>query len=213
MREEEAVGWTAFEEREEPVPAPEEAAPSEEVEEPTPPTLEEEAEELAAPEEELPEAPEMVPVAEEAPPAEEPIPAPEEAAPPEEVEEPAPPTLEEEAEERVTLEEAIEKAPTEDLEKFVAARKAYAEEHPEDDEAQLELGRVLWQVDRRQDAVEAYDELVARGELLGEVIADLENYTEQWPDARVMQSLGDAYMKADRLEDALNTYRQALAVL
>ncbi len=227
VEEEEAFGWTAFEEREEVALEAEEAVPAPEVKE-----------KLAAPEEAAPEIPEAVAVAEEeAPPIEEPVPAPEEeeeiaapeeAAPkvPEAVpvaEEEAPPieesvpAPEEEKEiaapEGVSLAEALEEAPVEDLERFIDAQQAYAEEHPDDYEAQLELGRVLWQADRREDAVEAYEELIRKGQRLDDVIADLEDYTEQWPDARVMQSLGDAYVRADRLQDALETYREALASL
>jgi tetratricopeptide (TPR) repeat protein len=205
--EEEAFGWTAFEEREEVALEVEEAVPA----------PEEEEKELAVPEEAAPEAPEAVPVAEEeAPPTEEePAPKIPEAVPV--LEEEAVPTPEEEDElavpEEIPPAEALEEAPTEDLASFIDAQQAYAEEHPEDYEALLELGRVLWQADRREDAMEAYERLIRKGKLLDDVIADLEDYTEQWPDARVMQSLGDAYVRADRLQDALETYREALASL
>ncbi len=185
--EEEAFGWTAFDEREEMAPEAEEAVAVEEAEmpEPEPPAPAEE-EEIAAPEEVPTEVPPEVP---------EPAPVAEEVAPPIKV--PAP----------------EEGAPAEDLDRFIAAQQAYAEEHPDDLEAQLDLGRVLWQADRRKDAVAAYEKLIGRSKLLDDVIADLEDYTEQWPDARVMQSLGDAYVKADRLQDALDTYRHALESL
>jgi cytochrome c-type biogenesis protein CcmH/NrfG len=61
--------------------------------------------------------------------------------------------------------------------------------------------------------VEAYEKLVERDELIDDVVADLEDYVEHWPDVDLMQTLGDAYMRADRLQDALDTYRQALASL
>jgi tetratricopeptide (TPR) repeat protein len=125
----------------------------------------------------------VAPEAEEAPPVEAPMPAPEEGA------------------------------PAEDLARFIASRRAYAEEHPDDHEARLELGRVLWQADERQEAVEVYETLIGRSKLLDDAIADLEDYKEQGVDAQVMQALGDAYVKADRLQDALDIYRQALASL
>jgi tetratricopeptide (TPR) repeat protein len=73
------------------------------------------------------------------------------------------------------------------------------------------LGRVLWQADRRAEAVETYSHLITSSELLDEVIPDLEDYVEQRPDADVQQALGDAYMRADRLTEALAVYRRALA--
>jgi tetratricopeptide (TPR) repeat protein len=185
------------------VPAPEEAPPVE--------VLEPELEEVEAPApEEVPE--EEIPVAE-VPEAvveavEEEVPLVEELAP-------APEPAWAEAEEALELvevppAEVIAEAPVEDLERFFAAKRAYAEEHPQDYEAWLELGRVLWQGDRRADAVETYSHLIGRKELLDEVIPDLEDYVAQAPDATVQQALGDAYMQADRLSDALDIYRRAL---
>ncbi len=177
----------------------------------------EEMVEPAPEEEEIPAPEEEVAV----PPVEEPAPTLEEEAPPvEEMVEPAPeeeiPAPEEEAvvaPEGVAPAEAMEALRTEDLDAFIAAQRAYTDEHPEDHEAQLELGRTLWQAGTREDAVEAYERLIVEQALLGDVIADLENYAEQWPDASVMQALGDAYMKHDQLQEALDTYRRALASL
>jgi len=182
---------------EERAPAPEEAVPAEEEAAPAPSVREAEVPEAAeVPAAEVPEA----------------APTVEEEAPP--VAEPEPRIAEAEAvPEEVSPAEAVEQPPTEDLEAFIDAQKTYTAEHPDDHEAQLELGRVLWQADQRQGAVEAYEELIEKGELLDDVIADLEDYDEQWSDAGLMQTLGDAYMKSDRLQDALDTYRKALASL
>jgi len=109
---------------------------------------------------------------------------------------------------------AMEEAPVEQLDKFIAAQQVYTEEHPDDHEAVLELGRVLWQADRRKGAVEAYEKLIRQNQLVEDVIADLEDYSAQsTTDTALMQTLGDAYMKADRLQDALDSYRRALAGL
>jgi tetratricopeptide (TPR) repeat protein len=188
---------------EEPKLAVEVAAPVEEPEAPAP----EEAEKAPAPAA-APEVPEVVPAAEEeAPLVEEP--AAEEAEPV-----PAPEAVElREAPKEVSPAEAVEEPPTEGLEKFIAAQRAYTVAHPDDHEAQLDLARVLWQVDMRQDAVAAYEKLIQQNKLTDDVIADLEDYADQWSDAGLLQALGDAYMKADRLQDALDTYRQALASL
>jgi tetratricopeptide (TPR) repeat protein len=188
---------------------PEEAPPVEEPEEvEVPAPAAEVPEKIALVEEPEAPAPEPVPVALEEEVAlieeEEPVPEPEpawegieEALAPEE----APPV------------EAIEEALVEDLEGFIAARQAYAEAHPEDHEAWLDLGRVLWQADQRAEAIETYNHLIASSELLDDVVPDLEDYVAQWPDASLQQALGDAYMRADRLTDALDIYRRALAGL
>ncbi|MGD2177562.1 MAG: hypothetical protein PVG71_07040, partial [Anaerolineae bacterium] len=207
----EALGWL------------EQLVEGEEVERPAEAELEAEAPVTAAPAE----VPEAL-AREEAPPLEEPVeveapaPAAEAPEPLEEevphVEEPVPapePALEEVGEalepEEAPLAEAIEEAPVEDLEGFIAARRAYAEDHPEDHEAWLDLGRVLWQAEERAEAIETYDRLIASGKLLDQVIPDLEDYAQQRPGVDVQRTLGDAYMKADRLTDALDTYRRALA--
>jgi tetratricopeptide (TPR) repeat protein len=201
---------------EEAVPEGEELAPAEEAAlaealEPVP--AEEEAVEPAVAEQAVPEieAPRVdLEVPSVAKP--EPEPAPAEAAEPEIVEE----ALEPEAittEEEAVPAAIVEEVPVEDLGQFIARQRSYAEERPEDHEAWLELGRVLWQADKRDEAVETYDHLIRRSELLDEIIPDLEDYAEQWADPSVRQALGDAYMRADRLQDALNVYRQALASL
>jgi tetratricopeptide (TPR) repeat protein len=136
-------------------------------------------------------------------PAEAPVPEPE----------PTPEEVEEVLEEETRLAEAMEEAPVEDLEGYIAAQRTYAEEHPKDRAARLDLGRVLWQAERRVEAIETYDHLIASGKLLDEVIPDLEDYVEQWPDVDMQRVLGDAYVKADRLSDALDIYRRALASL
>lgn len=231
LPEEEAFGWTAF--AEEVVSEGEEVAPEEEVpaEPPEPAAAEAPAEAPAEPVAEVPaEAPteaeaaeptieeeavaevEVPEVVEEEPSIEEPEPVSVEKAEPEAVEEAAEPEGIE-AEEKVAAPAAVEEAPIEDLGQFIARQRAYAEEHREDDEAWLELGRVLWQADQREEAIETYDRLIRRDTLVGEIIPDLEDYTEQWSDPSAMQALGDAYMRADRLQDALDVYREALESL
>lgn len=117
------------------------------------------------------------------------------------------------AEEAIAPAAAVDRPPIENLERFIATQRAYAEEHSEDHKAWLDLGRVLWQAERREEAIDTYDRLIPRGELSDEIIADLEDYAEQWPGLSLQQALGDAYMQADRLQDALDTYRRALASL
>ncbi|MFW6135780.1 MAG: tetratricopeptide repeat protein, partial [Chloroflexota bacterium] len=123
--------------------------------------------------------------------------------------EPAPIT----AEEELVPAAAIEEPPPEDLGQYISRQRSYAEEHPDDPEAWLELGRVLWQADKGEEAIQTYDHLIRRGELLDEIIPDLQDYAEQSSDPGVQQALGDAYARTDRLQDALDVYRRALAGL
>ena len=199
-----------------PIEEGEEAPPEAEVAPAAPAVApEREEEELVAEEAPPPEPPEVTAVAgPEIPTVEEPAPAPE-APEIEEGAEVAPSAAEEKAVfEGVSPAAAMEEAPVEQLDKFIAAQQVYTEEHPDDHEAVLELGRVLWQADRRKGAVEAYEKLIRQNQLVEDVIADLEDYSAQsTTDTALMQTLGDAYMKADRLQDALDSYRRALAGL
>ncbi len=94
-----------------------------------------------------------------------------------------------------------------------AAERAYLRENPYDYDAWLMLARAMWQVGEKQMALEAYSHVIRAGKLLDSVILDLEEYTAQWPDAQLERVLGDAYMKANRPQDALSLYRRALEAL
>jgi tetratricopeptide (TPR) repeat protein len=217
-----AFGWTAFGEPEvfapseigEAAPAMEEAAPVPPVEEPPPAVVEEVmAEAVAAPmvEELVPSAVEeiVVPSAEE---IEAPPKAPlEEArapvAPPSEVARPevraAPPRA------AAPLQPRPPRPSVEPADPF-AAEKAYLKENPRDYDARLNLARAQWQAGKRGEALEAYSRLVRAGKLLDIVTTELEEYLEQWPDVSTQRVLGDAYMKSNQLDRALNLYREAL---
>jgi competence ComEA-like helix-hairpin-helix protein len=55
---------------------------------------------------------------------------------------------------------------------------------------------------------------LAEGDISDEIIADLEAAVEVEPnDAEIMQALGDAYMRADRLQEALDSYSKAEQLL
>jgi len=55
-----------------------------------------------------------------------------------------------------------------------------------------------------------YDKLIKKGRLLDEVVHDLLAAIDRFPvDAIVWQTLGDAYMRANRLQDALDAYTKA----
>ena len=63
-------------------------------------------------------------------------------------------------------------------------------------------------------AVKHYTRLIRRKRFLAEVIADLEAALVRYPvDVDLLQALGDAYMRADRLREALEAYNKAEALL
>lgn len=56
-------------------------------------------------------------------------------------------------------------------------------------------------------ALANYDQLIKKGKRVDQVIADLEATDQARPDdPEILQALGDAYMRADRLQEALDTY-------
>jgi cytochrome c-type biogenesis protein CcmH/NrfG len=91
-----------------------------------------------------------------------------------------------------------------------AAQKAYLKENPRDYDTWLKLARALWQADRREESLEAYSRLIRASKFIDVVTTELEQYLETWPDVAIQRVLGDAYMKGNQLEKALELYRQAL---
>jgi len=64
------------------------------------------------------------------------------------------------------------------------------------------------------NALESYNRLIKKGRFLDEVIFDLRDALYRFPvDVNVWQSLGDAYMRANRLQDALDSYTKAEELL
>ncbi len=64
------------------------------------------------------------------------------------------------------------------------------------------------------DAMKKYTKLIKKGRLLDEVIHDLREAIYRYPvDVIVWQTLGDAYMRANRLQDALDAYTKAEELL
>ncbi|HUG34104.1 MAG TPA: hypothetical protein VMJ90_05000, partial [Anaerolineales bacterium] len=63
-------------------------------------------------------------------------------------------------------------------------------------------------------ALVAYSKLIKRGRFLDEVIFDLREALYRYPvEVSIWQSLGDAYMRANRLQDALDAYTKAEELL
>ncbi len=64
------------------------------------------------------------------------------------------------------------------------------------------------------EAMKEYTRLIRKGRLLEEVIHDIREAIYRYPvDIIIWQSLGDAYMRANRLQDALDAYTKAEELL
>ena len=76
-------------------------------------------------------------------------------------------------------------------------------------QAQLELTR-----GNVPDALDNYEKLIRKGKMLDEIIFDLREALYRYPvDVSILQALGDAYMRANRLQDALDAYTKAEELL
>lgn len=63
-------------------------------------------------------------------------------------------------------------------------------------------------------AIDSYEKLIRRGRMLDEIIFDLREALYQYPvDVSILQTLGDAYMRSNRLQDALDAYTKAEELL
>jgi tetratricopeptide (TPR) repeat protein len=63
-------------------------------------------------------------------------------------------------------------------------------------------------------ALETYAKLIKKGRFLDETIFDLREALYRYPvEVSIWQSLGDAYMRANRLQDALDAYTKAEELL
>ena len=163
------------------------------------------AEETAPPvEARVGEAAEEAPVAEEAPRAAE------ETAPPLEA------RVEEAAEEVPVAEEApraAEAAPSPQV-RDLDSLLAYVKKHRSDHAARLELAQALWKAGRHEEALSHYSRLIRAEKMMDAVFADLTAYVEAYPaDARLLRTLGDAYMKSGDLNEAMALYKQAMDLL
>ena len=63
-------------------------------------------------------------------------------------------------------------------------------------------------------AMEYYEKLIKKGRFLDEIIFDLREALYRYPvEVSIHQTLGDAYMRANRLQDALDSYTKAEELL
>jgi competence ComEA-like helix-hairpin-helix protein len=76
-------------------------------------------------------------------------------------------------------------------------------------QAQVELTR-----GNISGALQNYEKLIRRGKMLDEIIFDLREALYRYPvDVSILQALGDAYMRSNRLQDALDSYTKAEELL
>ncbi len=79
--------------------------------------------------------------------------------------------------------------------------------------ARLDLARTYWATGNREDAYSQYLELATAGEYSKEVMSDLETIVEIYDRPDWHRMLGDVYMKAGKLPQALAHYRHSLNTL
>ena len=78
----------------------------------------------------------------------------------------------------------------------------------------LEEARHALSEEDYQEALAGYAGLIEQGQLLEEIIPDLEQLVEKQPqDLETLQLLGDAYMRGDQLQKALDAYTKAEGLL
>jgi tetratricopeptide (TPR) repeat protein len=79
-----------------------------------------------------------------------------------------------------------------------------------DDTDKLDAARQDISIGNLEEAVKTYAKLVKRGKMVEEIIMDIQEALRKHPvDVGLWQTLGDAYMRADRLQDALDSYSKA----
>ena len=63
-------------------------------------------------------------------------------------------------------------------------------------------------------AMENYSKLIKKGKMLDEIIFDLREALYRYPvEVPILQTLGDAYMRGNRLQEALDSYTKAEELL
>jgi tetratricopeptide (TPR) repeat protein len=82
------------------------------------------------------------------------------------------------------------------------------------DAESLAAAQALLNADKLNEAMQAYAMLIKKNRLLDEVIHDLYEAIYRFPvDIIVWQTLGDAFMRSNRLQDALDAYTKAEELL
>ncbi len=107
---------------------------------------------------------------------------------------------------------AAEKAPPE-AEKVVPAVEVAPSKYKEPASQLLQGARKALTAGDAGRALSDYKKLIERKQDLETVIGDLEQALERYPNLPTMwQALGDAYMKADQLQEAIKAYQRGMEV-
>ena len=81
-------------------------------------------------------------------------------------------------------------------------------------DAGLDQARELLTHAKIPDALQAYSALIRKGKMLEDITFDLKEALYRFPvEVSIWQTLGDAYMRANRLQDALDAYTKAEELL
>jgi tetratricopeptide (TPR) repeat protein len=112
-------------------------------------------------------------------------------------------------EERLAAVEAEQPAPVASPSRPAAPRKTTGMLDPVLAQARSDFSR-----SNLSGALENYSRLIKKGRLLEDIIYDLREASYRFPvDVDIWQSLGDAYMRSNRLQDALDAYTKAEELL
>jgi tetratricopeptide (TPR) repeat protein len=84
----------------------------------------------------------------------------------------------------------------------------------EKDIALYEISKLELERGNLTEASQGYRKLIKKGKMLEEIIFDLREAQYRHPvDVVIWQTLGDAYMRANRLQDALDAFTKAEELL
>jgi hypothetical protein len=125
------------------------------------------------------------------------------------------PVAEQEVEETPLAAEAVAKPEVEmKTSEELDVLREQVEQDPSDYEARLVLARALWAAGTHKESLDHYNRLIREDYALERVLEDLQLYAEEHPDSpNLLRALGDVYMKQDLLDEAMNLYKEAMALL
>lgn len=97
-----------------------------------------------------------------------------------------------------------------DLEKYLSVKVVSEIAEPEIEIPELKQAWNLLLEGNAEGAIEIYNDLIRKQEYLDDVIRDLQEAVSMYlSNASLYQTLGDAYVRANRLQDALTAYTRA----
>ncbi|MDP9309362.1 MAG: tetratricopeptide repeat protein [Chloroflexota bacterium] len=110
---------------------------------------------------------------------------------------------------------AFDAADNSDVDGGLAAIQAQLAADPENDTMRFAVARMSQSMGHLNHALEQYKTLIKRGRLLDEVVEDLQDTIAENDDPQTLRRLhrllGDAYMKQNRLREAMDEYSWTLA--